>query len=159
MKKISLCIVALSIVAVVSGCSNAASKSNLGSTAALAPVSSDNKALKFFKEKMPGCKVITCAEEDITGDGKKDLVVIYEGTDTNNNMTAVVSTTDSFIITSSLPAPVKNQKIEFKDIDQKPPMEFMVSGSKGSNFGYAIYKVEDGSLKDIFGSGMEKCCR
>ena len=70
MKKILLCFIVL-VIAAVSGCSNAVPKSNAESAAASAPVSSDNKELKFFKEKMPESKVITCSEEDITGDGIK----------------------------------------------------------------------------------------
>jgi hypothetical protein len=57
-----------------------------------------------------------------------------------------------------VPAPVSNQVITFKDIDDKPPLEFIVQGMKGSNLGYAIYRVEGSILENLFGEGMEDCC-
>ena len=61
-------------------------------------------------------------------------------------------------VTNEVPAPVSNQVITFKDIDDKPPLEFIVQGMKGSNLGYAIYRVEGSILENLFGEGMEDCC-
>lgn len=140
----------------LTGCGKSPEQANAGKEAT--SVSSDNKALKFFKDKNPDKKVIVCSEDDVTGDSKKDLVVIYQETDKKNSMVVIISKGETYETTNSVPAPIKNQKIEFKDIDKKAPMEFMVSGSKGSNFGYAIFKVEGTKLSDLFGSDMEKCC-
>ena len=61
-------------------------------------------------------------------------------------------------LTNEVPAPVSDQTIELKDIDEEPPMEFIVQGRKGAKVGFAIFRIEDGELVDLFGEGMEDCC-
>lgn len=119
----------------------------------------DNELLLHFKENFPDNKVIKCGYEDLNGDDIKDLLVIYNVSRRQNEMLVVIDYGDSYKFSESTPAPLDNQKIEFKDIDKTPPMEVIVSGSKDGNFGYAIFRlIDDTIFKDLFGEGMEDCC-
>lgn len=121
-------------------------------------VSPDNKLLLHFKTSYPEKEVKKCGYEDIDGDGEKDLVVIFSNTKRSNGMLVVLEKEGKYKISEEVPAPIDNQKIEFKDIDETPPMEFIVSGSKDGQFGYAIFRLEGMKLKNLFGEGMEDCC-
>lgn len=122
-------------------------------------VEPDNHLLLFFQESYPDKKVITCGYEDLNGDGRKDLLVIYNASYRKNEMVIVLDNIDGYKTTDPTPAPIDNQEIEFKDIDKTPPMEFIVSGSKDGNFGYAIFRlVDDVEIRDLFGDGMDDCC-
>lgn len=73
-------------------------------------------------------------------------------------MRVILSTDGTYTITNDVPAPVSNQTITFKNIDDKPPMEFIVQGMKGANMGYAVYRIENSKLVDLFSEGMAGCC-
>jgi hypothetical protein len=73
-------------------------------------------------------------------------------------MLVVLDIKGGYQCTNEVPAPVSNQVITFKDIDDKPPLEFIVQGMKGANIGYAIYRVDGTKLEDLFGEGMKDCC-
>ncbi|WP_312906352.1 Cys-Cys-COOH (seleno)protein SaoC [Tissierella praeacuta] len=119
----------------------------------------DNELLLHFKENFPDNEVIKCGYEDLNGDGIKDLLIIYNVSRRKNEMLVVIDYGDGYKFSESTPAPLDNQKIEFKDIDKTPPMEVIVSGSKDGNFGYAIFRlIDDTIFKDLFGEGMEDCC-
>ncbi|MBU5255454.1 Cys-Cys-COOH (seleno)protein SaoC [Tissierella praeacuta] len=119
----------------------------------------DNELLLHFKENFPDNEVIKCGYEDLNGDGIKDLLIIYNVSRRKNEMLVVIDYGDDYKFSESTPAPLDNQKIEFKDIDKTPPMEVIVSGSKDGNFGYAIFRlIDDTIFKDLFGEGMEDCC-
>lgn len=122
-------------------------------------VERDNKLLLYFEENFPNKEVIKCGHTDLNGDDIKDLLVIYNVSPRQNEMLVVIDYETSYKFSESTPAPLDNQKIEFKDIDKTPPMEVIVSGSKDGNFGYAIFRlIDDTIFKDLFGEGMEDCC-
>ncbi|NLJ97680.1 MAG: hypothetical protein GX320_00175 [Tissierellia bacterium] len=121
-------------------------------------VSLDNELLQHFISQYPDNEILKCGYEDMNGDGTKDLIVIFNKAKRSNGMVVVLDKGSQYEITEEVPAPIENQTIEFKDIDKKPPMEFIVSGSKDGKFGYAIFRVEGLELKDLFGDGMEDCC-
>lgn len=122
-------------------------------------VEKDNHLLVHFQEKFPNNKVITCGYEDFNGDGRKDLLVIYKEGKKKNGMRIVLDTVEGYKFTDHTHAPIENQKIEFMDIDDTPPIEFSVSGSKDGKFGYAIFRlVDDFEIRDLFGEGMNECC-
>jgi len=121
-------------------------------------VSDSNVLKKEFKKTFPDRNVVLACESDVTNDGLDDLVVIYkEGKDTRT----VVMTDNgdgTFSYSEPIPGPIEHQGIQFKNIDEKDEMEFIISGSKNGNTGYAIYRMIDGQPKDLFGEGMEDCC-
>lgn len=121
-------------------------------------IESNNKLLKYFKEEYPDNKVLKCGYEDINDDGKKDLVVIFFKEKRSNGMVVILDTEEGYKITKEVPAPIDNQSIEFKNIDDEGPIEFIISGSKDGRYGYAIFRVEGLEVHDIFGEGMEDCC-
>ncbi len=121
-------------------------------------IDANNKLLKHFQEKYPDNKVLKCGYEDINEDGRKDLVVIFYKEVRSNGMVVVLDTEEGYKITDEVPAPIENQSIEFKNIDEEGPMEFIVSGSKDGRYGYAIFRLVDLEIHDIFGEGMEDCC-
>lgn len=130
----------------------------------------------YFKQQQPQAAVICWGQGDLNQDGVKETVIIYglprDGTQpaaavrneaevllgSERWMTVVQEISGTNRLSEAVRAPVSNQIIEFKDIDQKPPVELIISGSKGSNTGYAVYRLIQGKMVDLFGEGMDKCC-
>lgn len=109
----------------------------------------------------PDVRIMTAAEADLNADGFVDMVLIHSSREEHEKMTLVVllqQSNSSFIATNFLPAPVENQRISFKNIDEKPPLEFIVMGSKGIRSGIAVYRIVNGQLVDLFNNGMDDCC-
>ena len=116
------------------------------------------QTLKYFKKNCKYKEIITYAEEDVNGDDKKDLAVIYKNKENHNRLVVVATKGNKYYVTEPVAAPVDDQVITFKDIDSKGVMEIMVSGSKNKKIGYAIYRLEGNKLEDLFGENMESCC-
>ncbi len=95
---------------------------------------------------------------DLNNDGREDLIVIYQDTPVTNKMIAIWEEEGRTLISEPTPAPVDNYRLEWRDIDDKPPVELIVSGSKGVNVSYAIYRWQKGEFFNLFAEGMEGCC-
>ncbi|MGO5051740.1 Cys-Cys-COOH (seleno)protein SaoC [Lachnospiraceae bacterium LCP25S3_G4] len=121
-------------------------------------VSFTNEKLKKFKEKFPEANVILACEEDVTDDGYKDLVVIYKQEKLTRMVVAIDYGDGKLQYSDPVPAPIEHQGIQFKNIDNEGPVEFIVSGEKKGAVGYAIYRMIEGQPSDLFGDGMEDCC-
>jgi len=117
-----------------------------------------NRLLRYFVTNNPGKPIIKCASKDLNADGREDLLIIYKVSKEKNMMCVILDLGEKYVATNELPAPVSNQVIQFKDIDDKPPMEFIVHGSKGAKVGYAIFRIQKGQIVDLFGEGMTDCC-
>jgi len=117
-----------------------------------------NRLLQYFITKNPGKEVIQYGSKDLNNDGREDLVIIYKVSKEKNMMCVILDMEENYVVTNEVPAPVSNQVIQFKDIDDKPPMEFIVHGRKGAKVGYAVYRIEKGEIVDLFGEGMAECC-
>lgn len=110
-----------------------------------------------FERNWPDNQILVTESGDVNGDDTADLVVIFASGEGRNGLLVVLGgETPRF--TNELPAPIENQTITLSDIDEESPTEFIVQGSKGASIGYAIYRVENGRLDDLFGEGMEDCC-
>lgn len=135
-------------------------------------VSGDHKILKAFEGAHPEAEVLVACEEDLTDDGLKDLVVIYATTEDDEHvgsenvgkhkhirLTVAIDSGDgvNYQFTDPIPAPVENQKIQFRNIDKKDEIEFVLQGQKENKVGYGIYRVVDGETVNLFGEGMEDC--
>ena len=103
-------------------------------------------------------KPLLTGVNDINNDGQDDLIVIYKDTSVTNKMIAIWEEEGRTVVSEPTPAPVENYRLEWRDIDDKPPIELIVSGSKGANMGYAIYRWQEGEFVNLFGEGMEGCC-
>ncbi len=158
MKKFILVSLTISLLLTISACSNKQHASKEKNNTESIGVKGDNKLLQYFKETHKDKKVLKAEEDDIDGDGIKDLVVIFNESKDNNKMVVIVEKGDRYEYSNEVAAPISNQKIEFKDIDNKPPMEIVVSGSRGNKLGYAIFRLENMKLIDLFGEGMKNCC-
>lgn len=125
-------------------------------------VEDDHPILTKFKSEYPDRKVVLACEEDVTNDQKKDLLIIYkENSEEEGKITRLViavAQENGCTYTEPIPAPIDNQGIQFKNIDEENEMEFIVSGEKNGAAGYAIYRMIDGAPVDLFGDGMEDCC-
>lgn len=124
-------------------------------------VSEDNKILKIFQEKHPAAEVLVACEEDLSNDGYKDLVVIYRPNPEKLPVELVIMVDsgngEDYTMTEPISAPVENQRLQFKNIDGKDEMEFVLQGEKGNKVGYGIYRLSEGVLVNLFGEGMEEC--
>jgi hypothetical protein len=121
------------------------------------PVSADDPRLKWFEGHW-GKRVLLTASADLDADGRSDLIVIYRLDDRKNAMRVVLAGAEGYRATNDVPAPIENQKITLREVDDSPPLEFIVQGSKGSRYGYAVFRVEGGVLVSLFGHGMDDCC-
>ncbi|MGE5396237.1 MAG: Cys-Cys-COOH (seleno)protein SaoC [Chitinophagales bacterium] len=117
-----------------------------------------NPAVQYWQEYNKGHELIKMAEGDLNADGREDTVVIYKIGKEKCRMQAILNLPSGYRMTGKVPAPVSNQTLEFKNIDDKPPTEILVSGVKGSYPGYAIFRLEKGELVNLFGENMDKCC-
>ncbi len=121
-------------------------------------VLNQNPLMQQFAANHPGLAVLKYAQADLDNDGKEDLIVIYRMTAEKNQMCVLRHRGPEIIETNSVPAPVSDQMIQIRNIDEKPPLEFILQGRKGAKVGYAIFRIEKGLLTDLFGEGMEDCC-
>jgi hypothetical protein len=113
---------------------------------------------RYFIRLHAGKTVQVWAFKDVNNDGLDDLILIYRTDREKNAMRVVLPVGETYMITNEVPAPVSNQIITFNDIDGKPPVEFIVQGMKGKDIGYAVYRIENNTLVDLFSEGMEGCC-
>lgn len=122
-------------------------------------VPDDDAILQVFKNAYPSAEVLLACREDVTDDGLDDLVVICKMEEGNRTI-VVTDSGDSanYKFSDPIPAPVENQKIQFKNIDKEGEMEIIITGEKKGAVGYAIYRMIDGQPVDLFGEGMEDCC-
>ncbi len=120
-------------------------------------VTIEQNLLDFFNASHTE-EIILAAQADLNMDGKEDAVIIYKETESSNKMRAVITDGSGYHLTEPVPAPMENQEIKFKDIDEKDEMEFIVSGEKNGNVGFAIFRIEGLKVVDLFGEGMESCC-
>lgn len=119
---------------------------------------SESKMMQFFVSIHPSTTILKYAQTDLDNDGREDLIVIYQIRSGKNQMSVIHYQKEHFNETNAVPAPVSDQVIQFRDIDEKPPVEFILQGRKGAKVGYAIFRLDDGKLTDLFGDGMEDCC-
>ncbi|MCI8478591.1 MAG: hypothetical protein HFE97_09670 [Oscillospiraceae bacterium] len=125
------------------------------------PVADDHPTLVYFNEQVPGREILFAFEEDLTDDGLNELVVLYHNPEEGrkNWMVALINRGDgTYDITSPTPAPIENQLLRFFEMDKAPPLEFVLTGEKDGEVGYAIYRIIDGELINLFGENMEDCC-
>ena len=53
----------------------------------------------------------------------------------------------------------KDLLVVYHPKDDKDNIEFIISGSKNGNYGYAIYRLEeDLEIRDLFSEDMDNCC-
>lgn len=114
--------------------------------------------LQPFRTQHPTLEIVKWAEEDLNADGRKDLVVMYRIDPDHNMMRVILDFGGTYLETNEVPAPYTDQVIQFRDIDRKPPMEFIVQGTRGVKMGFAVFRIEENRLVDLFGEGMRDCC-
>lgn len=114
--------------------------------------------LNYFKENAKYEKILTYTQKDINNDNVDDLLVVYKKGKNHNEMVGIISDNENMYVTEPIRAPIDDILIEFKNIDDKDEIEFVLSGSKNGNVGYAIYRLENKKLIDLFGEGMNACC-
>ena len=125
------------------------------------PVDYDHPALLWFGKTYGNRAAIMGFAGDMTDDGLDDLIILYHEDgiiDICWMCVAVQSVDGSWSATEPVRAPVENQKIRVFDMDKEPPMEFVITGEKKGEIGYAIFRVIEGALIDLFGEGMNDCC-
>ena len=88
----------------------------------------DDPILNVFKNAYPTAEVLLACREDVTDDGLDDLVVICKMEEGNRTI-VVTDKGDStnYDFSDPIPAPVENQKIQFKNIDKEGEIEIMPS--------------------------------
>ena len=121
------------------------------------PVTS-HPLVAVFRESLPAREILLTTLGDCNADGIEDLVVVYREDRDKNHMVAVYSDGGSFSISAPVRAPLENCRLQWRDIDEVPPVELLVSGQKGIYIGYAVFRFVDGEWISLFGDGMDGCC-
>ena len=114
--------------------------------------------IAVFRESLPDREILLTTLGDCNADGIEDLVVVYREDRDKNHMVAVYSDGGSFSISAPVRAPLENCRLQWRDIDEVPPVELLVSGQKGIYIGYAVFRFVDGEWISLFGDGMDGCC-
>lgn len=154
-KRNMICLIALILIAFFyMGCGSNQQNNNEKNIG----VDKDNPLLQYFVSNHSDNEVILWGYEDVNNDGIKDLVVIYNISKDKNGMKIVVDNNGEYTCSNEVPAPIENQTIKFKNIDDKEEIEVIVSGSKNGNVGYAIFRLVDMEIVNLFGQDMEDCC-
>ena len=120
-------------------------------------VEKDHYLLQAFYDEFPGKEVVKCKLGDVSGNGKDDLIIIFRRTKEANHLVVAIDSGKEIYFSEESSAPYENQKIEIKNVDNKPPNEFVVSGSKRGQYGYGIFRIEDKHLHNLFSEGMGIC--
>ena len=110
--------------------------------------------------------LILCKNADLNADGYDDIIVLYTPAHNNsplpnhqgNVMCVLLVTPAGYIATNALPAPIERQHIQVRDIDNAPPLEFVIMGSKGAQTGVGVYRIVNDQIENLFGESMEDCC-
>lgn len=118
----------------------------------------DHPLYSRFLKAYPGKQALLSLPGDCNDDGREDLVIVYRDSASENKLVAVYSQGYDYLITEPIPAPVEHCRLEWKNIDERPPVELLVSGQKGIYIGYAVFRLVDGRWVSLFGDGMENCC-
>lgn len=111
-----------------------------------------------FLKAYPDKKALLSLAGDCNGDGIEDLVIVYRDSASENKLVAIYSQGDDYLLTEAIPAPLEHCRLEWKDIDERPPVELLVSGQKGIYIGYGVFRLVDGRWVSLFGDGMGNCC-
>lgn len=152
MKRLAV-IAAMLTALVLAGCA----PETAAETATTVPES--NALVSWYLGQHAETRIVASALGDVTADGTDDLVVIYQkADDEDRRWMRVVVGGDEPVATDEVSAPVENQRIDFRDIDEQAPVEFVIRGSKAGNVGFAIFRVTGGKLENVFGEDMDRCC-
>jgi len=98
---------------------------------------------------------------DMTDDGLDDLIVLFheDGQTDICWMTVATALPDGgWDAIEPVRAPVENQKVRVFDMDSAPPLEYIITGEKNGQIGYAIFRIMDGKLTNLFAEDMADCC-
>lgn len=111
-----------------------------------------------FHSRYPERTVLLACAEDITNDEIQDIVVISQFDDEISTIVLYSDETGALAETPAIPAPRENQHIRFFNMDKVAEIETLITGEKNGQVGYAIYRIMDGEMINLFGEGMEDCC-
>ena len=112
----------------------------------------------IFRKSCPDKKILLVKAGDCNGDGIEDRVVVYSENPEENHMVAVYSQDGGYRVSPWVKAPLENCALQWKDIDEVPPVELLVSGQKGIYFGFAVFRFVRGEWVNLFGNNMDGCC-
>ncbi len=152
LRKKSLALILLALLC-ITGCRGERQKAE-----SVITIDTKHVLYEYFLAAYGDKKPLLTGVNDINNDGREDLIVIYQDTPVTNKMIAIWEEEGKTNISEPQPAPITNCRIEWRNIDDKDPIELIISGSKGVNVGYAIYRWQKGEFVNLFGEGMEDCC-
>ena len=118
-------------------------------------VKENHPLLKEFRSRHPERTVLLACAEDITNDGIEDLVVISQEGEDISTIALFSQPSGELGETDPIPGPRENQRIRFFNMDKLSEIETLITGEKNGQVGYAIYRIMDGQMVNLFGEGME----
>ena len=125
------------------------------------PVSGDHPALLWFSQEYGNREPFLGFSGDLTDDGMEDLIIIFHEdskTDICWMTVAVMGSDGTWTDLEPVRAPVENQSLRVFEMDGEGPLEVVITGEKEGQIGYAIFRIIDGELINLFAEDMSDCC-
>jgi hypothetical protein len=119
---------------------------------------SNEPGLIHWQQQNPEYRLEISVMGDLDGDARQDLIIIYQAEKGKYQMVAILDHSDGYYVTEPVSAPVSDQVITIFDMDQKSPLEVLVSGRKGAFIGSAVFRLEKSVFEVLFSTGYGDCC-
>ena len=116
-----------------------------------------NERYAFFNQTYLDKKLLAALEGDFDVDGTEDLIIVFNEDKNASFLVTIYVQGGAFFLTEPISAPVDSCRLEWRDINEEPPGELIVSGQKGINYGYGIYHFIDFHWHSLYGD-MQDCC-
>jgi hypothetical protein len=125
------------------------------------PVDIGHPAMQWFAETFINREPFLGFTGILSDDGMEDLIIMFHEdgrTDICWMTVAMARQGGGWDSIDPVRAPVENQKLRVFDMDGEPPLEYIVTGEKNGQVGYAIFRIIDGKLTNLFAEDMADCC-
>lgn len=156
MKRVYCNLAAILMLLLIVILSTACSAENQQSKAIHDALAEDVK-FELFQETYGEKELLTYLYGDFNEDGVEDLIIVYKESANASYLVTVFSAEGSYLLTEPISAPVDSCQLEWKDVDNRPPKELLVSGQKGIHYGYGVFHFIDNQWQSLYGE-MDQCC-
>ena len=133
-------------------------ENNFSSPMSQGQIAATSPAFAWWQAQFPGVQWAALGRGDINNDGRGDVVVVYPSGGGKFSLVAVLNLTSGYKMTDTYEAPVEEQVIRVFNMDDRPPLEFSVTGQKGDDVGYAIFNIVNDKLVLMMATGYGACC-
>ena len=123
----------------------------------------EEAAIAFWQQQAPSDNLVLSISGDINDDGLVDTLIIYRADDDFCYFIGVLDTTQGYLLTEIIPAPLENHNMFIRNMGGTPPYWVFISGQNGNNVGLGSFKLLGTEWVNplgggIFDGGYAGCC-